>query len=1459
MKFLPELLKRRRLILASALLLALAGLFAWNTMPREEDPQFPPRDALIVIEFPGADAETVERLVVEPVEERLAEVAEIDNLWTTARAGVMIMRVELQELVSEGETDEVWDDVREALTKAEREFPTGVGEVDMNDDLVEQEAVVLAIKGSADPLVLADAVETVKRALLGIDSVKRVNEIADPGEQITIEYDDAVARRLGVDPRRLGAELGERSRIVPGGLIHLGPKTVSLRPQTEFHTVEEIARTPIVLPSGASIPLGELADVRRGPAEPARERMRFNGVPALGLGVVPKMNLDRIAFGEEVRAVLAEVAPTIAPLEIEEVAFQPASVETRLDQLAGSLKLGIVIVTVVLFLAMGLRLGVLVALVLPLVTFISIALFATMGGILHQISIAALVIALGMLVDNAIVMVENIQWRLDAGLALREASVESVRELALPLGTATGTTLAAFVPMLASKGNTADFTRDIPLLIMLTLTVSYVFAVTVTPVLAELFLKRQTTEKDSRSARLSRGIAALAVGRPLWILVGVVLLIGGTVFAARWVDREFFPAADREVVLIDLELPEGTHLDVTDATARRVETALLELPEVRSVAAFIGRGTPRFYYNLMREPNSPHLAVLVARVSALDEVEGLMAWARDFVHRELPEAEVVARRLEQGPPLDAPIEIRLYGDDLVDLEDAAERVLAEIRAIPGTRDERHDLGLGVPTVRVEVDDAAAGRHGLARSDVALALLGRTLGLEVGQYRFSEDPVPILVRSSAGEELPSADLATVDVATPGGAPVPLAQMAHLELEWRPAAIFHHERRRLVKVQAQLAEDITAHDIAALLMPRLEALELPAGVRYEYGGELEESGKANAALLRTMPLGLLLLLFFLLLEFNSFRRVAIVLVTVPLAATGVVPGLLLSNQPFGFMSMLGVISLVGIVVNNAIVLLDVIESRREEGLSISDALAEAVARRTRPILLTMATTVAGLLPLAFSPSTLWPPLAWAMISGLMASTVLTLLVVPALYRVLFRDPDKTSDNAPDEETSAGTSRGAIVAGGMVVMLFGVAGDAAAQLSLTLEEAMVRAVERPRARAADGRARAAELRATAERRSAWWPSAGAQLDVTRRDRDFTFDTPIGEFTLGERTSRAATLEARQPLFDPARRRHAVPAAEAAVEVATAQATRLRQQLAGSAAEAFVRVLEIDDRLAVTAAFLESLEARLLEVEARVEAGRLLEADALEIRLELESAELDRRRMRSMRRVAVADLGRAVGHDGPVEPRLESPTDRETPIDLDAWTSDALAHRADIAALEQRMLALELQAGAVRAERLPRLEAVARYQATSGDPFRAEELLDGSVVLAWRPFASGTRAPRAAALDAERDALAADLTELRRAVALELQEAVSRLETARLAVDVRRRGVELAEETLRVERERHRAGRATTNDLLDAEARLRRERTANELARLDVLLAWVAVDLARGGLGNEAADRAPESENLE
>lgn len=990
---------QRRLVLAVATVLALVGMIAWNGMIRQEDPSFPYRGGFVLVAYPGADPERVERLVLEPLEEELAEIETLDSIQSTVRSGQATVRLRMQDYVYD--TDTQWDRVRNAVERAQQQFPDGVGDPVVDDRAVDNSSAVVVVSGSDDLLALADTAERIKKRLYGLDGVSRVEIVGDPGEQVTIAYDDAVARRVGLTPNVLADQLAQRNQVRGGGTVLVAGKTATLRPETEFRTIEEIRSTAVSLPDGNTLPLSELADVSHGPAEPGREFMWVNGVPAVGLSIILERDTVHVGrFGEALQDIMPGLQRDFSPLEVGLILFQPVHVEARLAELGRSLLLGVIIVAAILFLAMGMRLGLLVASVVPLVTLSALAIYAIGGGVLQQIAIAGLVIGLGMLVDNAIVMVENIQWHLDRGLPPRKASIKAVTELAGPLGSATGTTLAAFVPMLISKGNTGDFTRMIPTMVMLTLTVSYFYAILVTPSLSEFVLKPSAGRAEGRLAGIGRRLGQFAVNHSAAVLVVAALMVGLAAFGMRFVDRDFFPSTSRSEMVVDLNFAEGTHISTTSAAAVEMADALSRLAEVEDVYTWTGFSGPVFFYNLRENPRSPHIGRLGVMARSADDITAISDWVRQYARARLPDVEVVPHRLGQGPPVDAPIEIRIYGEDFDVLRSATEQVLDFMRATEGTADVRETLGTGTPTLVFEIDDAAASRYGLDRSNVADALRGRTLGVEVGQYRAGLDPVPIYLRSPEGERFSTDHLDTAYVFTPAGESVPLAQLVKQSLVWQPSAIQHRDLRRVSIVLSELEEGYAFGNVTADLQKRIKNLALPPGTSIDFGGKLESSGDANKAIFSAMPIGVVLLLVFLLLEFNSFRRLGMVLVTVPLATIGVVPGLLLSDNPFGFTALLGVIALVGIVVNNAIVMIDVLDKNMERGQALLEAIVDAVARRTRPILLTTITTVAGLAPLTMTRSTLWPPLAWSIISGLLASTLLTLIVLPAMCRYLLR---------------------------------------------------------------------------------------------------------------------------------------------------------------------------------------------------------------------------------------------------------------------------------------------------------------------------------------------------------------------------------------------------------------------------------------------------------------------------
>jgi len=1421
---LQSVLHRHRLILPVAALLALSGVLAWFTMPRQEDPTMPDRFGFVVVAYPGASAQTVERLVTDPIEEQLAQVAQVYEVSSTSRTDVSVLQVRLGDAIYD--TRAAWDEVQEALDKAQADLPEGALKPELTHEITtDQHAVVLAVTGSLDRRALLNGAKEVKQALLRVRGVSAVTLEGDPQEQVVVELDDLQARRLGLAPGALAKALAAKNRSLPAGALRVAGRNTSLRAVAELQSLEDLADSEIHLGSGHSVPLKEVARVRLGPKEPHAVLTRFNGADAVAVAVVPKPGIDVVALGQRVRDALGPIRARAAPLKIETLSFQPDFVSQRLDGLGRSLLLGIVIVAAILILSMGIRLGLVVASVVPLVALSALAVYAMDGGILHQISVSALIIALGMLVDNAIVMAEAVQQKMDAGQPANLAAVEAVRELALPLATATGTTLAAFVPMYMSKGSTGDFTHAIPVVIMLTLVISYLYAVLVTPNLACIFLRARPTPSQTKLARLTQGIGRWATLYPVRILALAAVAVGIAGWGAGGLKKSFFPASGRNQLVVEVMHPEGTHIEQTDLTARAVEQHLMQDPRVHAVSTFVGRSAPRFYYNLPNRPQSPHFAHLVVQTHDASDVAGLSAELGEWARQNRPEAEVIPRELQQGPPIVAPVEVRLTGDDLPSLHAAAESVMRALRNTEGVRNVTHDLGLGVPALEFAVHEGAATRRGLSREDVGIALLAQSRGLLVGHLRSEADPIPILVRSGAGERTQLDTLAALSVPSATAGFVPLGQVSQTHVVWRPAAIHRRDGVREVAVTAHLQDGFTFGPVVKKVEATVTADQLPAGVHLGFGGAAKGSGEANSAIAQSAPIGAMLLLLFLMVEFNSYRRVLLILLTVPLAATGVVPGLLVADQPFGFMSLLGVFALVGVVVNNAIVLVDVIEIRRAEGLSVVDAVSASVTLRARPILLTTATTVAGLLPLALSPSPLWPPLASAMIAGLLASTFLTLLVVPAAYTLMFN------------RARPSTPRGLVSSAGVALMLLL---SSAANAAPPLSEVLSRGAQRPGTEAARAGQEAAAAQSSAVWRQAYLPTVGAEAGISRIDRLLSLVTPVGSFPFGSQNAARVGVSITQPILDSARLWGLGPAASQEARAAEHRSTRTRQELAAQAGGRFFDVRTLRAQLTAARTYARSLETTAAQVRALSAAGRSLRADTLRIELAWADAKQEILALEDSLRVAQTALGLAIGQTGPmdageVDLELTLPPQKQGAALALQAREDLLALRAKVEATQKRQHGLWL-------ELVPKLEARGLFVYDSGLPYDTNHYLQGSINAVWNPFAAGTRLARADALSASQRQLSAELESAQRGLRLQVEASYAAVHTAQGALQLATEAVAHAQEVVRVERLRYEEGQITVSELLEVEALLFRQEQRRAAAQFRRASAALLARLALG-----------------
>lgn len=993
------LVHQKRLILTTSILLALFGILSWTNMNRQEDPFFPYRHGFVLVQYPGADVHKIEQQVLKPLEEELAQIEELEEIRSTVRDGFAQVVVQMLEHIDD--TDLVWDKVRRAVTRAERVFPEGVLEATVEDRLLDTALAVYAIAGNNDIMRLRRAAKDIKNRLFGLKGVGKVRLYGMPEEQVTITLKDAFVTSQAINHESIAEQISAKTKARPIKPLHVGHQRVSLDAHTEFKTLAEIKNTPIRLFSGEQLPLSSLADVRIESETVGQSGFWHRNERAVALAIyVPNNRLNVVEFGEQLRHYVAELAEEYPDITLKEVFFQPDRVTDRLRELGYSLLTGMAFVTIILALFLGLRPGLVVATIIPLVTFSALAIFNLGGGVLHQIAIAGMVIALGMLVDNAIVMVENIQYYIDQGRRGGEASVISVRQLAMSLGSATGTTIAAFMPMLLSQGNASDFTRAIPVMIILSISVSYVYAIMVTPAFSHLFLKPHKQHRTSILEKLGQKLGAVAVSQGTWIMLAALVFIALSGYLFTHVQKDFFPDTDRNQLIVDIKYPENYHIQENTRITLSIAEQIKQQAHVEKTVTFVGNSGPVFYYNLVEKPHSPHVARIVAILDDVDNSHALIQWIGTNINPRYPQAEVVAHRLGQGPPAEAPVELKVIAHDRLQLRDAVQTIQSELQNTRGARMVRNTLGLGMAKLTLTPDDVLLNLNNISRQQLASGLALRTSGQVIGQYRGDQDPMNIVMQSKSHVNFPIEHLPDMAIYH-GTDKLSLGTLSEDRIDYLPAAIHHLDLQRTASIYAETRDGYTYNDVLSQLLPRLDAMDFPRGVAYQIAGAAKESSEANQSLGNALPIGVILLLVFLLIEFNSFRKVLIILITVPLAFSGVPFGLLLTATPFGFTATLGVLALVGIVVNNAIVLLDLIQRNQDEGMALSEAIETAVARRTRPIILTTLTTIAGLLPLVMTKSTLWPPLAWSIISGLSVSTALSLLVIPAMYRLFIKD--------------------------------------------------------------------------------------------------------------------------------------------------------------------------------------------------------------------------------------------------------------------------------------------------------------------------------------------------------------------------------------------------------------------------------------------------------------------------
>jgi len=1000
------------------LVIMFFGVTAYKNMPKDYDPGFILRTAQVITYFPGASPERVEQLVTDKLEKEIQEMPELDFVASESRTGISIISVNVKE--SFKVMRPIWDSLRRKIDAVKDQLPSDAQEPIVNDEFGDVFGIVIGLTAEGYSYKeMKDVADQAKDDLLRLPEAAKVDVFGAQEERIFIEYNNGRLAELDLSPSQLRDQLSSRNIVIPGGSINIDDEKIALEPTGNFESVDEIRKTIIQIPGSERVMyLSDIAKVYRGYLDPAKNKVSLNGDVALTIAISMREGGNNILLGQQVLGSLEHLT-NVYPIGVDFslISFLPREVDEKVDDFASNLVQAVVVVTIVMLLSLGLRTGLIVATLIPASMIFGILIMSFFDIGIDQISLAALIISLGMLVDNGIVMSESIMVQMAKGKKAIDAAVDSANELKVPLLTSSLTTAAAFLPIFLAESTTGEYTASLFKVVTITLLCSWILSMTIVPMLCVYFMKVQQQEQSFTTPFYNgyrKVLSALLSYRWSTVIVTVAIL-SMAIMGLKYVPKLFFPPSDRAYFKLDLELPVGTRIEATELVAKKVEGYIKQellvsdqaddgqQKGVTSWVTYLGSGGPRFLLTHSPKASSSNYALMVINVTSFEIIDEVMAKLEQYTFDNFPDLLVKARKIENGSPIANPVEVRLSGKNVDELFVIVDKIKLKLSAIQGLKSINDNWGLPIKKLQVKINQTRARRAGVSSKDIAISLQTGLAGLELTQYREGDTVIPVMMRSSAADRQDIGKLEALAVySQASGTAVPLKQVADIEVVWESARILRRDRLKTVTIGAQIDNSITASEAFAQLKPWLEEEKVnwPFGYRYEFGGEAESSGKANQSIADKLPIAIFIIVLLLVAQFNSIRKSIIIMTTIPLGLIGVVVGLLVGQSFFGFMTLLGIISLAGIVINNAIVLLERIKIEMTSELTTPiDAIIEACQKRLRPILLTTATTVFGLIPLYLGGGEMWEPMALSIIGGLLFSTLLTLGVIPVLYALFF----------------------------------------------------------------------------------------------------------------------------------------------------------------------------------------------------------------------------------------------------------------------------------------------------------------------------------------------------------------------------------------------------------------------------------------------------------------------------
>ncbi|MBY5803097.1 AcrB/AcrD/AcrF family protein [Rhizobium leguminosarum] len=1000
-------LEHRSLVWYFMIVFILAGAFSYVKLGREEDPNFTIKTMVITAQWPGASAEEVTRQVTDRIEKKLQELESLDYTKSETVAGQTTVFVELLPTTKAKDVAPTWLRIRNMIADIKGDFPTGVVGPFFNDRFGDVFGNIYAF--TSDGLTqrqLRDLVEGARSKVLTVPNVGKVDVIGAQDEAIYLEFSTRQIAALGIDQQSVIQTLQAQNAVTQSGFVDAGPERIALRVSGQF-TSEDSLRSINLRINDRFFPLSDVATIKRGYVDPPSALFRFNGQPAIGLAIGMKQGANLLEFGEGLDAQMKRVVADLPiGVDVHRVSDQPAVVDEAVSGFTRALFEAIVIVLIISFISLGLRAGMVVAISIPLVLAITFVVMEYSGISLQRISLGALIIALGLLVDDAMIAVEMMVARLEAGDDLRKAATHVYTSTAFPMLTGTLVTVAGFIPVGLNNSAAGEFTFTLFVVIAVSLIVSWVVAVLFTPLLGVTILPKTMKshhEKKGRFASVFSWLLGLAMR---WRWVTIILTVGVfglSIGGMGLVQQQFFPSSDRTELVIDWNLPHNSSIAETNRQMARFEKEMLaDNKDIDHWTTYVGQGAPRFILSFDVQTPDVSFGQTIIVTKGLDVRDKVRAELQDYLTKTFPGTDAFVKLLDIGPPVGKPVQYRITGPDIQKVRDLSQQFAGVMGSHPLLANMVLDWNEPSRVVKVDVLQDKARQLGVSSEDIATALNGIVEGSTATQVRDDIYLVNVIGRARASERDSIQTLENLQLSTSNGKVVPLSAVANFRYELEQPTIWRRDRQPTITVKAAVVGPTQPATIVDQLKPKVEEFQknLPVGYKVEVGGAVESSADSQGPIVAVAPLMLFAMATILMIQLQSFSRLFLVFAVAPTALIGVVAALLLSNAPMGFVAILGVLALIGILIRNSVILVVQIEHLRSEGMAPWQAVIEATEHRMRPIMLTAAAATLALIPI--SREIFWGPMAYAMMGGIVVGTALTLLFLPALYVAWFRIP-------------------------------------------------------------------------------------------------------------------------------------------------------------------------------------------------------------------------------------------------------------------------------------------------------------------------------------------------------------------------------------------------------------------------------------------------------------------------